>query len=81
MANDDLAAEFALEFQTNTKLRSFTFGEVSLNELRSFVNGIASMKLRELGIVSTDLAASTSEGKARLLQNVSRKTLTSVLLL
>ena len=35
LVNDDLAADFALVLQRNTKLRHFTFGMVSLTGLRS----------------------------------------------
>ena len=41
LVNDDLAADFALALQRNTKLRCFALGLVSLAGLRSIFNGLA----------------------------------------
>ena len=72
--NDDLAADFALALQRNTKLRHFTFGRVSLAGLRSIFDGLADMKLRELDICCAHLDGFASEDMARLLQSVKENT-------
>ena len=74
IVNDDLAADFALALQRNTKLRHFTFGRVSLAGLRSIFDGLADMKLRELDICCAHLDGFASEDMARLLQSVKENT-------
>jgi hypothetical protein len=74
LVNDDLAADFALALQRNTKLRRFTFGMVSLTGLRSIFNGLADMKLRELDVQCDYMDGFASEDMARLLQSVKEST-------
>ena len=74
LVNDDLAADFALALQRNTKLRHFTFGMVSFPGLRSIFNGLPDTKLRELDIFYKDLDGFTSEDMARLVQSVKENT-------
>ena len=74
IVNDDLAADFALALQRNTKLIHFTFRRVSLAGLRSIFDGLADMKLRELDICCAHLDGFASEDMARLLQSVKENT-------
>jgi len=73
LVNDDLAADFALALQRNTKLRCFALGLVSLAGLRSIFNDLAGMK-RELVIMYPYLGGFTSEDAATLLQSVKEST-------